>query len=485
MFVIFLLYVVDAFIIYWFKTRLYISDYDKYASDIHLAMSGMGWQYYAFLLFLFGLFYRFMMSKGVKVGRQVAVLLVVTMGSLMVVSNAKPNSVRNVFYVNLFKVNINDGYRERYSDSFIAGLSYEPTVLCKPSKIITPEKILIVVVESWSNYHSQYFGGEENWTPHLDELASQNVALKRFYANGFSTEDGLYSMLMGEPMLANSPIGKLNGINDLSLLENQRQSLIEELNDKGYETHFITSGSLEFVNKATWLTNIGFRKLIDQADFSQDLERYLFSSVNDEILFERAYDEISVLNGKQFVVVENVTTHAPFVVPVDGESVISEERAFNYTDKYAARFIEKAKDDNWMIIVVSDHRAMTQLTDLEKRTEGIMASSRVPAFLVWNDIQFELDTTMQQSDLLSGLVNAMDGRSCYGDLQSAYIPLEQAKSAECIVHKRGDDRALISLQCEGHNVNVQLSGDDTRQVEGIEMPLAVNIVNYLRVRQMH
>ncbi|WP_338164283.1 LTA synthase family protein [Vibrio sp. 10N] len=481
-FIVFVLYVIDCYVISAFQTRLYYSDVIKYGAQVHLAMAGTGWSYYAIILLALYLVVKCATAKAVYITKKTSLTLTAIAIGLLLASQVTPKSVRHVFYTNFVEVNFNKLAFGNYTESFARNMSYVPQVHCELIPPIEPEKVVVILVESWSNYHSEYFGSGHGWTPNLDRLAQNNIALTNFYANGFSTEDGLYALFVGEPLLADSPIGKLDGTNDLSKIH-YSHSLIEEVNALGYQTHFYTSGSLDFAGKGQWLEDIGFQRLLGENDFSNEHRRYLFESVRDDILFERAYDEISQLSGKHFVVIENVTTHSPYAVPSNDDVVFSEKLAFEYSDKIIADFVHKIAKENWMVVVVSDHRAMSAVTERELNNDGAMAVAKVPAFVVWDNVRANISATLQQTDLITSTVNGIKGKSCYGDTLGSYLPLEHPEPAGCATHRRGDDRSVVSLRCDRENLEVILDGDDTRVKGESSSQIAVDIVNFYKLKQ--
>ncbi|MDX1381246.1 MAG: sulfatase-like hydrolase/transferase, partial [Xanthomonadales bacterium] len=58
--------------------------------------------------------------------------------------------------------------------------------------------VVLIILESWSSWHSRAFGGALNWTPSLDAAAEQGLKLDNFHSIGFTTADGLAGILAGE-----------------------------------------------------------------------------------------------------------------------------------------------------------------------------------------------------------------------------------------------------------------------------------------------
>lgn len=61
------------------------------------------------------------------------------------------------------------------------------------------KNIVVVVLESFSMYHSQFFSGISDQTPNLDRIARENISFHNFYANGYTTEQALIALILGTP----------------------------------------------------------------------------------------------------------------------------------------------------------------------------------------------------------------------------------------------------------------------------------------------
>lgn len=486
---LYVFYLLDIALIIFFSTRLYVSDVLNMYDDIFLFLNGFGLTEFVITIFIILCTILFITKTHVEKTNSLhkTSLLIVLMFTFSVGFLYEPNtSVRSVFFRNYVDVNFNSTYSKAYTDQFVSTFTYSPESNCSQIESRPPDSIYIFLVESWSNYHSELFGNQNNWTPYLDYLAKNNISLKNFYANGFTTEAGLYSLLTGRLPILYGQIMKLDGAIGLMNFP-KTNTLPYEMAKLGYHPYFITSGDLNFLDKGKWLKKIGFSSIIGAADYSDSSQRYLFNSVSDGELFDRVEHVIQSDSRPKFIVIENVSTHAPFYSPgINGEPIQSEKKAFLYTDKLLSDLISNVKTENSLIIVMSDHRAMTTITELEKEVSGGMSVSRVPAFIMWNQKKWQLDKKIQQTDLMNSIVGLIQGRQCAGDVKGALFPIEQAISPKCIFHARGDSRELITVKCEENlqEFNIVLDGDKTHaQMETTESKLAVDIVNYTRIQQ--
>lgn len=474
-------YLIDFTLIVTLNSRLHIEDVHKFIDQGAIYLGKATMTYGLLFLFVPLIAFVFLASKPIKLPKFVVIGICISF--LVAISTLfwKPNSVRHPFYINIVQTNLFNTHHNTYSKEFRDKASYLPQRQCEKVAPVIPSKIIVILFESWSIYHSAYFGNEFDWTPKLDGLAKTNIALKNFYANGFTTEAGLYSLFIGQPLLSDSVSMQLDGKLGLAELPS-KPSVVSALSQLGYQTRFITSGDLSFLNKGQWLQSIGFEDLIGNNDFSVQLPRYLFDSVSDEVLFDRAYDELRNSGGKQLMVIENVTTHQPFIVPKDKGAVMSEHLAFQYTDHVIKNFIEKINEAGTLIIVLSDHRSMTPVSTSELQRNGIMAASQVPAFIMWNKIKQTVTHPVQQSDLLTSVLGSIQGEICVSELNGNIFPVNYTHPPKCVAFRPGDQRDRVHLRCSEEDVTVLLDGDQTRRTEGTRQ-LPVDLVNYLRLQQ--
>ncbi|MEZ9356252.1 LTA synthase family protein [Vibrio breoganii] len=493
-YIILLLFTLDVVLLLFFNTRLYVSDISKFYNQLGVISDDLLYKM-LLILFVYALLMAFCFTYRVNLEyrkRHVFIisLIFVSTSLLSSVNNVDNSSfsgsisVRDSYFKNFIYVNVNSTHKKKYTKDFIDGFDYVPVEICEKSEVIKPKNIIIFLVESWSNYHSLEFGDENDWTNGLDELAKQNIKFNNFFANGFTTESGLYSLFTGYPLL---PYGKetnlSGGIGLVSM--NNEGSLIRDITDMGYNSYFITSGNTDFLNKREWLYQIGFEHIIDNSFFPIENRNYPFSSVPDKELFEKAEEFIRDSRDK-FIVVENVTTHAPFLYPGENdEPVMFESGAFEYTDHYLSKLIRFANQDDNLIFVLSDHRAMTEVTMNEINRSELLATSHVPGFAIWNGLSLSIKNKVQHTDILKSVVHGLRGEICYGEYFGALIPFNNQISSKCIIHARGDDRRLVTMKCDDtlSSFNVLLDGDHTRLIDSDYDNKAINIINYLRIKQ--
>ncbi len=452
-------YVVDLFIIFAFNSRFYFDDLDKFYLNLDFKFINPS-SLFLMLILIISIFMFFINNK--KHENKINKHMLILIPLLVFFFNYDVNSsVRSSFFKNYILVNLESTYDNEYSQSVISEIIlFNKVDTCKNIPKLQPKNIVVFIFESWSYYHSKLFGSDNDWTPRLDKLAERGISFRSFYANGFTTEAGLYALLIGTPVLPYSEKygtdGAL-GLNNLKFSE----SLPNKFNNEGYDTKFITSGSLNFLEKGKWLESLGFNEVIGNESFDVKDRKFLFRSVSDEKLYDKVKTELSG-NEKKFVVVENVNTHQPFYYPNGDKIEQSEENAFKYADEQLANTIEEISDKDTMIIVMSDHRAMTPLTNKEEIDSTRMAVSRVPMFILWNNHRVTVDLNFQQTDILPSVLGSINGLQCINQDRGAIFPIDEMISSKCIYHARGDNRSIVSIICDNEQFDIVLDGDDSR-----------------------
>lgn len=335
------------------------------------------------------------------------------------------------------------------------------------------DHVVVVLLESWSTYHSQRWLGVNDWTPRLDALAGEGVWFEQLHAGGFNTNEGLVSLLTGRdivlPVLPAHQMGAFEGA------WQAEHTLPTALNALGYHTALLTSGDLAYTRKGEWLNAVGFNETLghDMPAF-EGHPRLHFAAVEDKLLYDAAFDYIREQRqgaSPSFVMVENVSSHHPFIHPTTGER--REQAVFEYMDDTAADFIERLLADGFLdegvLVVVSDHRAMTFITPEERETLGRGAASRIPGFVLARDVTATgVSEPVHQADLLPTVLRRVAGELCWPTPMRDWLAHEDIEP-RCLLHARGDQRDRVDVFCPTGEGTVAVAGDDSAfiDVEGI------------------
>jgi lipoteichoic acid synthase len=343
------LYLSDVFAYYFFGTRLYASDLVTFSSELGSAASLMGpalrifsrfpvWKIAAIVL-IAAVFAR---ACYVVVARRVPPWLAI--GSIPMIAlffmPLPPSTYRfddKPLYENFIERNANYFSNNSFSDGFrrdlLAGAVTDSARPGRGRRL----NVIVLIVESLSAYHSRFFSGIEDWTPHLDAIARRETALKNFHANGWTTIGGLISVLgRSLPLVPEHAQFNIFGSPRFTDFLKLDRPLALELREHDYSTTFVAAGDLSFLGQDHWLEAVGFERLVGHDDPRFDVQpvRGPFKSVPDELLFKVAWDEIEKMPADKpfFMVVQTFWSHRPFMDPSGGH-LDGEEPVIRETDR--------------------------------------------------------------------------------------------------------------------------------------------------------
>lgn len=162
-----------------------------------------------------------------------------------------------------------------------------------------------------------------------------------------------------------------------------------------------------------------------------------------------------------------------------------------YTDEAAAAFcrelVRRGFTDRNLLIVTSDHRALTAARHDEIERLGPAYRSRIPMFMLGPGApQGRVDTPLQQNDLPASLAWLVSQSPVAWDTRRGNI-FDPVRPPREIVHQQSlrRDKVDVFLPAKGLAFEVRLDGPRTRAVparHGPDAADAVARINYERVR---
>lgn len=327
--------------------------------------------------------------------------------------------------------------------------------------------MVMLVLESWSTYHSRRWLAKSgnDWTPRIDALAGQGLWFSQLYAGGHTISKGLTSLLVGKEMRL--PVLPVDQIEFFAGGWDGSTSLPEQLAGAGYRSVFLISGDLGYTRKGEWLKHIGFDRVSgNEAKAYAGIKRHQFGGVADTVLYAHAREVVREQRRAglpSFTVVENVSTHQPYDQPETGEQ--SAEAVFRYMDNTVADFIEGLRDDGFMdddvLIVVSDHRAMTFETVAEHQVFGLSAAARIPGFILADGVTpGEVSEPTHQADMMFTVMDQAGAKVC-GRRGRRSLLSEHELTPRCLLHAWGDERDKVDVFCSGGQGRVEVDGGNS------------------------
>lgn len=480
-----IVYIADLFVLALFGIRLFFVDLAIYGLEPAIiweqfsAAMGGPWlaAAAAAVMFTACLLPALLPSPPGRTKRPINVLLIVALlaGAGLAAAPAAPEYGNNWIYRNVFEANLSSSESVRYSRQE-ADRRKHAWQAAFPHRCVetAPDRrnVIIVVVESWSAYQSQAFGGLFDWTPQLDAIARAHRRYTRFHAGGFSTNEGLVNVIGGVRLWA--PFAHLFEAAEFGYAWGIAPSLASVFNRHGYRTGMLTTGPLDFLSKGEWFRDLGFVHVEgNEHPFYEDWPRIAFHAAADRALYERALQWIGESDEPYLAVLETVTTHQPYVDPESGARDM--QAAFEYADRWAAWFYRQLRArgffDDGVLLITSDHRSMNPLYPGERERFGLSASSRIPLILVDGRLQrgAVVDGIFKLSDILPSFRHRLDGSVCLDEFEASLFE-EPPHKDNCAFHLRGSERGIVDVICAEGEGQVRLDGDATafRSFDGLE-----------------
>jgi len=368
---------------------------------------------------------------------------------------------------NIFEVNRPSSRTERVTEPLRSNLieqAGEIAQTCHQEENVQRTNVIVLLLESWSSWQSSLFGGSENWTPHLDEIAQTNHYFPRFYANSYMTAGGEIAVIAGEVPL---PIEE-ELYAGFSHFENDPFSIPNVARKAGYESAFITTSDLSFLALGDWLSNLQFDTIEgSRHPFYEGMKRWQFDAPEDSALYARFLQWLETQEDERpFVAVMlTVSTHPPFINPETGANDF--EGSFRYMDRQAAHFYEALEKSGFfekgVLIITGDHRTMTPLRPGEYEQYGDRAFARVPMVVAGKvDMPKVVDDAFQQSDIAPSIAEFLGLNVCRSPFMGSFLK-EKPEPPKYVVHLRGDDRDRVDVYYDENEVaGFRLDGDNSR-----------------------
>ena len=251
----------------------------------------------------------------------------------------------------------------KYPDNFVIDYEDDFQKLIhsegKTTSLISKEKpnVILIVLESFTAKIIEPLGGLPDITPSLNALIREGILFTNFYASGDRTDKGLVSILSGYPAQPRTSIIKYpDKTQSLPYLPKVMEKL-------GYHTSFVYGGDIGFANMESYLTNAGFGNITDDDAFDSDIDNSKWG-VADHYVFNQLLSECDTAKNPFFKVMLSLSSHEPFIVPMEpvfkGEDESSKFlNSCYYADKSLGEFIREAKKKEWwnntLIIITADH----------------------------------------------------------------------------------------------------------------------------------
>ena len=212
--------------------------------------------------------------------------------------------------------------------------------------------IIVILLEGCGGMFTE-IGGRTDITPHLNRLAQEGVYFTNCYGNTWRTDRGTVCAWSGYPSFPTMSVMKMPSKS--RTLPNIARSLQEE---RGYATHYLYGGDINFTNMRSYLISGGFEQLTWKDDYTKEEQNTAQWGVRDDITFKTLHQLTATMRQPFLIGYSTLSSHAPWDVPIhhfDDEVY----NAFYYLDQCVGEFIEKLRKtplwDNTLVVMLPDH----------------------------------------------------------------------------------------------------------------------------------
>lgn len=216
----------------------------------------------------------------------------------------------------------------------------------------TTPNIILILMEGCGGQFTE-LSGRTDITPNLNRLAHEGVYFTNCYGNSWRTDRGTLCTLSGYPSFPTISVMKMPS--KTRTLPCLARSLHEA---KGYSTHYLYGGDINFTNMRSYLIGGGFEQLTWKADYTTAEQKTAEWGVRDDITFNTLFSLATSQPQPYLIGYSTLSSHEPWDVPIhqfDDEIL----NAFYYLDQCIGDFITRLRQSeawqNTLVIMLPDH----------------------------------------------------------------------------------------------------------------------------------
>ena len=404
-FIILVIFLVDMFTIYFFQSRISISDAFILSSNWSSWFSGKVFLRVLVSVCLWIITFLWIQKLNNYKWNERKTIVIISSSCIIIYSlfyinlkifNVNVDPLDNIITLNIH--NIKQSNVENLEAEDNKDLSYEDYISLLRWKW-KDLNIILVFAESLSAIDSANMGWNDK-LPWVDEIQKDWITFTNFIENWATSDTAHIATLYGTIPLINiwSNDSPYTGYRLVM------KPLPEYLNTQWYNTTFISAASLNFLNQIDFLSWVWFQKIIWEEEFQSD-KKYTFDAAPDGDLYDRALQEVQAQTWKYFIWLQTISFHKPYNTPYWK----TEELALKYSDDELYRFYQNLKDtwffDSGILVILGDHRKMNAAEDWEYETFWPNRYTRSVATVVWSWINpWEINwNIIQHTDFYNSL----------------------------------------------------------------------------------
>ena len=212
--------------------------------------------------------------------------------------------------------------------------------------------IIVILLESCGGQFTE-ISGRTDITPNLNRLAHEGIYFTNCYANSWRTDRGTLCTWSGYPSFPTMSVMKMPSKS--RSLPNIARTLQQE---RGYSTHYLYGGDINFTNMRSYLVAGGFSDLTWKDDYTKEEQTSAKWGVRDDITFQTLTELTRTMRQPFLIGYSTLSSHVPWDVPIHhfDDEVLN---AFYYLDQCIGNFIQQLRQsdlwNNTLVIMLPDH----------------------------------------------------------------------------------------------------------------------------------
>ena len=241
---------------------------------------------------------------------------------------------------------------QKTCDDIVNQLYNTQSIDCDTLLTTDTPNIIVILLESCGGQFTE-IGGRTDITPNLNKMAKEGIYFANCHANSWRTDRGTLCTWSGYPSFPNTSVMKIPAKS--RTLPNIARTLQQE---RGYSTHYLYGGDINFTNMRSYLVSGGFQDLTWKTDYTTDEQQTARWGVRDDITFQTLTQLTKTMKQPFLIGYSTLSSHSPWDVPIHhfDDEVLN---AFYYLDQCVGNFIQQLRHtelwNHTLIVMLPDH----------------------------------------------------------------------------------------------------------------------------------
>lgn len=241
---------------------------------------------------------------------------------------------------------------QKICDEIVSQLYNTQSIGCDTLLTTNTPNIIVILLESCGGQFTE-ISGRTDITPNLNRMTKEGIYFANCHANSWRTDRGTLCTWSGYPSFPTMSVMKIPAKS--RTLPNIAHTLQQE---RGYSTHYLYGGDINFTNMRSYLVSGGFQDLTWKADYTFNEQQTAKWGVRDDITFQTLTELTKTMRQPFLIGYSTLSSHVPWDVPIHhfDDEVLN---AFYYLDQCVGNFIQQLRKsslwNNTLVVMLPDH----------------------------------------------------------------------------------------------------------------------------------